>query len=495
MLYEVNAQELRQTLLGSEAAYIQFALGAQAGDDLLPTPEFHLQMFRLFIDESIKRVCVACPRSHAKTTIAKIAVSRLIHGATSDMNIGYLSHSSPLATKALMDIRNLICSESMMAAFGVPKFIKEQLDRGEYSFQLNGHTFNMSSFGANSQIRGYNVNNRRIDVLLVDDLEDRQENESEVLFDKLKRWFFSDCIKALSPQGRLIMLGNIVNRNSIVNENCVSPKWASIKLSALKQDGTPLWPELNSFADLIAEYNEYASKGLAGQWCAEMLNDPVAANTLSIDLQRITRSPKVDPESSEHEYGFITIDPAISQAAWGHAQTMAVHCYYETPAPHWQIVDSRVAYGESPVALYAAMQDMCSKWNVSIVGFEAEAYQASLKSMFEYMDSVNDSSGLIAYVPLKTLKKSKASRIKSFVDLLYQGVYHLSDNDNLTITQLLAFDPTRKDNSDDLIDVEAYGCQMLEMHLEKIKQAKNRKLSKSGYSSELLQRIAAASSL
>ena len=94
------------------------------------------------------------------------------------------------------------------------------------------------------------------------------------------------------------------------------------------------------------------------------------------------------------------------------------------------------------------------------------------------------------------MKKSKASRIKSFVDLLYQGVYYLSDNDKMSLTQLLSFDPTTKDNSDDLIDVESYGTQMLSLHLDKIKRAKryNESLGNSSQI-ELLEKIAELSKI
>ena len=500
--YEVNSAELQEHLLSSSYAYIQYVLGAtQSNADLVPTPEFHVTMFTMFTNAAIKRCVAACPRGHAKTTLMKIAIGRIIYGSNSDLNIGYLSHSSPLATKALADIYSMLRAPNMVAVFGEPVFSKEQLDRGEYTFKLGGHIFNMSSFGANSQIRGYNTNNRRLDILIVDDLEDSGENASDVLFLKLKRWFYSDVMKALSHGGRVLQIGNIVNKNSIVNENCADPRWHSMKLSAIKADGTPLWPELNSFDDLLAEYNSYAKNGLAGQWCAEMLNDPNAANTLSIDLERIGRKPKPEPSNSGHSTGFITIDPAISTAAWGHAQTIAVHCYYDDPAktvvPYWQVVDTESKYGQSPVMLYEAVHRLCDKWGITIVGFEAEAYQAALKPIFEYMDEVNGRQGLLEYIPLSTMKKSKASRIKSFVDLLYQGVYYLSNEDKLAMSQLLAFDPTRRDNSDDLIDVESYGVQMLAKHQERILQARRYSAFRvdSSQSSALLSRIAEASEL
>lgn len=498
-MYEVDATQLREQLLGSSYNFIQFALDAtQDSNDLLPTPEFHTQMFNMFSNPEYKRVCVACPRAHAKTTIMKIATGRNIYGAgRGGLNIGYLSNTSPLAAKALLDVKYLLTAPNMVSVFGQPEFLIEQHDRGEYRFRLNGALFNMSSFGANSQIRGYNVNNRRLDLLIVDDLENRQENESDVLFGKLKRWFYSDVLKALSPNGRVLMIGNIVNRNSIVNENCASDKWTSMKLSAIKSDGTPLWPELNSFNDLISEYNEYNSKGLGGQWCAEMLNDPNASNSLGVDLSRIGRKPAVEPTNSDHLYGFLTIDPAISGQAWGHAQTIAVHCYYELPdgRGYWQVVDKAVSYGESPVKLYQRVQDLCDKWNLSVVGFEAEAYQASLKSVFEYMDQVNGRYGMLEYIPLSTMKKAKAARIKSFVDLLYQGVYYLSEGDNLSISQLLNFDPTRRDNSDDLIDVESYGVQMLNLHLVAIKKFRSREQRWSSSDLAGLEAIAATQRL
>lgn len=358
--------------------------------------------------------------------------------------------------------------------FGVPQFSIEQEGRGEYAFSLNGCKYHLTSFGANSQIRGFNVNNRRLDLLIVDDLENRQENESDILYDKLKQWFYSDVFKALGYTGRICQIGNIVNKNSIVDENCADPSWHSMKLSAIKSDGSPLWPALYTIEELLEEYNSYARKGMGGQWCAEMLNDPEAANTLQIDVSKIGYKDDVQPDNSDHLYGFITVDPAISSESWGHAQTVAVHCYYENPEPYWQIVATSSVKGESPVLLYEKLHYLADAWSVSLIGIEAEAFQASLLPIFEYLDKLKKREGLVEYIPLKTMKKSKASRIQSFLDFLYKKIYYLSHSDKLSVAQFLKFNPTRKDNSDDLIDVESYGCQMLDLHKERIVAAKRR---------------------
>ena len=79
----------------------------------------------------------------------------------------------------------------------------------------------------------------------------------------------------------------------------------------------------------------------------------------------------------------------------------------------------------------------------------------------------------LRYVQIPTGKKHKYTRIATWIGYLKRGDYTLSTGDIRTVNQLMAYDPTSKNNSDDLIDVEAYGVYMINNYLADIVAASN----------------------
>lgn len=470
---EVNLNDIREHFRVNGGAYLSWIVALTVPvDERLPVPDFHISEFNILIDQTIKKYSCAMPRGFSKTSVVKAGLTHIIAYTNKPLNIGYLSNSEKSASRAIYDVRNILLDSEFIKVYGKFEFLVDQQDRGFYKLRTpKGHIINLCSYGANSQIRGANFDNRRLDIIVVDDLENRQDNQSDVLYTKLKEWFFSDAFKALTPDGRCFMIGNIVAEHSIIEENTQSPVWASTKLSAIKSDGTALWPERYSLEYLLSDYEDYCSRGLGGQWVAEMLNDPSAHGSINVDLSRIQRVDYLTPE--DYDCTFITVDPAYSSASWGHNQAIVVHGLVKGELQdYWVIADYSLSKGDGTIELYDKVTKMADKWNSLLVGIESEAYQGTIQGTFTYLDKINERTGLIEWVKLHTNKKSKTSRILSFLEALYKGVYRLLRNDGMTTAQFIKYNPDSKTNSDDLIDCEAYGVQVLDKFLDRLMELK-----------------------
>ena len=153
-----------------------------------------------------------------------------------------------------------------------------------------------------------------------------------------------------------------------------------------------------------------------------------------------------------------------------HNCAIAVHGYVNDK---WQIIDYFSEIGVDPVRLFRETYRLATYWGITYVGIENEGYQASLKYVFEYMQKREDVLFRLRYVQIPTGKKHKYTRIATWVGYLKRGDYTLSTGDIRTVNQLMAYDPTSKNNSDDLIDVEAYGVYMINNYLADIVAASN----------------------
>ena len=454
----------------------RFFIALLMGDALtMPTPDFHLEVFSRMVSLTVPQSVYALPRGFAKTTIARLAVCYILT-FTDVKNIFYFSHSLDLAIPSVNAIVRFLKSPNYANVFGKPSFLVEQLGKGSYRFIMpSGKVCNLRARGANQQIRGTNVDNVRVELAILDDIEDREENNNPQIYASLKKWFYGDMKKALDHRkGKIIQIGNIVSANSLVAEHCDSPYWFSMRYSAIKSDGTPLWPELWSLSDLVKDYEEYASQGLTAAWFGEMMNIILPEGSQLISVNEILFRER--PEPGQLACGFITVDPAISSdPKSAHKTAIAVHGFWDNC---WQIVDHYCAIGLDPIKLYDIVLSLANRWGVSVVGIESEAYQASIKYVFEYIERREGMASRLKVIQMPTQKRAKYARIATWVGYLKRHEYCLTRGDINTTNQLLAYDSSKANNSDDLIDTESYGVYMITKHLSTITASTRFALSK-----------------
>lgn len=458
----VNAQDMIERLRYDYRLFLALYLG-----DLMemPSPEFHITLFSRMVSLEVPKSVYAIPRGFAKTTVAR-AVCDHIFIYSDICNVFYVSNTLAGAVPSVRAIAKFLKSANFEAIYGHVEFTIEQDGKGIYAFRMpNGKECYLQAVGANQQVRGTNIGGRRIELAIVDDLENRKDNLNDELYKSLKAWFYSDFIKALDRKhGKVIQIGNIVAHNSLVYEHCQSPYWHSMHFSAIKSDGTPLWEDMWSLEALIADFKEYQQMGQTSQWFGEMMNIIVPESAALINANEIVYRPK--PAIGQIAYGFITVDPAISEnQKTAHGCAVAVHGFYDNK---WQIVDYFLNIGVDPIRLYGEIYRLASLWGVTYVGIENEGYQASLKYVFEYMQKREDCIHKMTFVQMPTGKKHKYTRIATWAGYLKRGEYTLTTGDIVSTNQLVMYDPTSNRNTDDLIDVEAYGVYMINNYLSAI---------------------------
>lgn len=453
----------------------KFFIALLMGEELTsPVPDFHLEIFSRMVSVKVAQSVFAVPRGYAKTTLVRLCVGHILT-YTDIKNIFYFSHTLDLAIPSVNAIVKFLKSDNYRKVFGEIQWLVEQEGKGIYKFVMpNGKVCNLRARGANQQVRGTNVDNVRIELAICDDIEDREDNNNDQIYKKLKQWFYQDLKKALDrKKGRIIQIGNIVSRNSLVAEHCDSPTWFSMRYSAIRSDGTPLWPEMWSLEQLKADFEEYARQGLVAEWFGEMMNIILPEGSQLISISEIEYRDPILPGSLVA--GFITIDPAISEnVVTAHKCSLAVHGFSEGK---WQIVDHWSAIATDPIKLYDIALSYATKWGVSVIGIESEAYQASIKYVFEYIERRNEMASRLVVKQMPTQKRSKYARIASWVGYLRKHEYCLTKGDLETTNQLLAYDSAKKTNDDDLIDAESYGVYMIERYLSEIMASMAHRLS------------------
>ena len=442
---------------GEGEFFIQTFLGTEIDT---PVPKFHNRAWNLMKQTALERIAIAIPRAHAKTTLAKlVAVWYFLF--TKVRYCAYISNTMSVAKDAVRDILGFMQTDNFVALFGAPRFVKQNETEGLFIFFIGDKRCTLRAAGAGKQIRGWNVDNQRPELAIVDDLEDLDNASSITLVKKLKKWFYGPFMKAMDPRGyKIIVIGNILTQWSLIKSFCESKNWSSMRLGCVLSNGQPLWPEVWSLEKIKIDFMEYMNQGMLATWFAEMMNIITPEGRRIIDPEKINLRPVMDP--LELEVAFITIDPAIAQGNFSDKTAIVVHGIKDG---HTRVVDYAHKKMTEDEMFFETVR-LCREWKCNVVGIEAAAFQGILKPYFEVMMLLHNITNM-EIVPLKANKK-KTERIRAWCGMLAAQSYSIVEGFTAIVSQLLAYDTEKKDNDDDLIDSCAYGVQMLENFLDLI---------------------------
>lgn len=460
---EANQVDIVQRLENDGEFFIEFFLHEEL---TMPVPHFHYkEIWPLLTSTAMNQVLLAIPRGHSKTTLAKLAVV-WYYLFTNHRFCAYVSNTNAFAVNACKDIMGYLKSENFISVYGHIKVHKESETNSLWIFDIpmpGGRVKRciLRGVGANQQMRGMNIDNQRPDIAVVDDLEDNDNTASEFLQHKLDLWVFGPFLKALTRRCKIIWLGNMLQKTSLLARLSIDPEWNPVVFGALVKDSDtgvlrPLWPDLWPLDELLKDFQKYQRMGFTESWMCEMMNMPGhLENGFTLDQIRFAEVPGPD----EFLATWITVDPAFGESSLSDDSAIVVHGLPQEGSP--MVVDYQ--YGRMrDEEMFEAILRLAIKWNAWVWGVEAVAAQRVLISFFNVLLITKMVTHRVEMIPLMAGRGDpKIGRISAWVALMAAGEYAIPSGATDIVTQLLNFDMRKKNNKDDLIDSCAYGPQML----------------------------------
>lgn len=457
---------IKTLLKNNPEFFIEFFLHQEL---TVPVPQLHKEVWRLLTNTALQRVLLAIPRDHAKTTLSKLCVVWYFLFTTHRFCV-YLSNTNTIAKNACKDIMNFLKSPNFEEVFGKIKIEKESETDSLWIFEIpvgNGKTKRciLRAVGAGQQMRGINIDNQRPDIAVIDDVEDNENTESPTLQAKLDRWIFGPFLKALARQKKVIWLGNMLQKTSLLSRLSRRENWNPVVFGALVRDSEtgklePLWPDRWPLEELIEDFNEYRDLGLIETWMCEMMNMPGHGKD-GFDPRNIYYVPA--PIPGEHKAAFLVLDPAFGENATNDDSSITVHVIRSDGFP---MVAEAITGKYSESELFDLMYALALKWDAWVWGIEAIAAQKVLITLFNVWISLKRINNHIEMIPLMAGRGDpKVSRIKSFISLMAKKEYGIFEGAVNFTTQAIEYNMTKKNNRDDELDSCAYGPQMISMYL------------------------------
>lgn len=403
------------------------------------------------------QLALGLPRGFGKTTLIKIYILYCIL-FTKKKFLLVVSSTATLAENILSDVMDMLEEPNIKKVFGDWKLGVEKDTQAIKKFGFRGRNIILAGIGAGTSLRGLNIKNERPDVIIFEDIQTREQAESEIQSDNLEKWMIGTAMKAKSPHGCLfIFVANMYpTKFSILRKLKNNATWVKFIAGGILSDGTSLWEELQPISQLTSEFENDLAMGRPEIFYSEVLNDETASSNTHIDLSILPAYPFKDDDISAGN--FIIIDPSSGKV---NSDDVAIG-YFEVHNGYPALIEltnDTLSPGETiRVALQYALTHNCR-----LIAIESVAYQSTLAYWFQFICAQMGVVGIEA-VEVYPGGYSKNSRILAFFKTYMEGeIYVHPSLVPIVHLQITQFNPMIRTNTDDILDLLAYAPKVLEL--------------------------------
>lgn len=410
-------------------------------------------------NDSQDRLAIGLPRGFAKTLLLKLYVVWCV--LFTDRNfILVVCNTATLAENFLADVADVLSSPNIIRIFGDWRLGMEKETQELKKFTFKGRNIIIAGLGSGSSLRGLNLKFRRPDVILMDDMQSKEESDSSTESAKQLIWMLGTLMKANDKtRCMFVFLGNMYSSEGcILKKLQTNPAWISVITGAILEDGESLWPELRSLDSLIEELENDESMGHPEIFYSEVMNDPEAGSRSTVDFSKINIWPGSPTEELTHEGGFILIDPALAKEASDDAAIGGFLLFNGEPVL-WKLETGKFNEKQKiEICIQMAME-----LKVMAIVVEAVAYQESLCFWMEHYKMKLGLQGLriLTINPAGIAKNSRILAMTKQLTASSNRIWIQADLRSQVVHQLIYWNPLKKKNKDDIIDILAYAYKII----------------------------------
>lgn len=423
-------------------------------------------------EEGIFKLALGLPRGFAKTTFAKLLIAWLILYERCTFPLIVCSNDD-FAQNIVRDVWKIIASPKLEGIYG--KIEKIDKDAAELKqWRWHGKDLILKGAGWQAGIRGTNLDFKRPDFILCDDVQTSKNDKSDTERASLLKELSGTIFKALAPTGfrTILYLGNMYSENCVLNTFRLHPQWLSIVTGAILADGKPLFPELFSLRALVTSFIHDFLLGEGDTWLAEVMNDPRGGKRTLLSKPFPKPPLPADFRILAHDGGLMILDPAGFKDSSDHnALVLAKKYDGDIYLTDYLLADVYTDIN-NPRKLLRKMVELAIENEIGLILLEDVGTQSNLACFLEEEIASAGMLGSILVSFVAPKGRSKEARILTSVEDLAQGtMYFLNSELRMRwFAQAVNYKLGTKKNRDDLLDVVAYVPEAFTMHAEKIQR-------------------------
>lgn len=404
------------------------------------------------------KLALGIPRGFGKTTIVKLFILYCIL-FTNCKFILVISSTATLAENIIADVVDMLNESNIIRLFTDWKIGIETNRQELKKFGFRNRNIILAALGAGGSIRGLNLKNERPDLMIFEDVQTKECAESYVQSQALERWMFGTAMKAKSPHGCFtLFIGNMYpGDNSILKKLRSNKQWLKFVSGAILDDGTSLWEDLKPLESLIAELDHDISVGHPEIFFSEVMNDTEVGINNRVDLAQLKPWPWGPDEQPQGK--FIIIDPSANKMGKDDVAIGYFEVFDGKPGMK-EVVELPLSPGNTiRQALLMALKHGCF-----VIAAESNGYQSTLLYWFDIVAKQLGIEGM-HFVEVYSGSASKNARIVDSMKALTASeiVVH-QDIKSRVVHQIANWNPLKRNNVDNILDLIAYAPKVLEMY-------------------------------
>ena len=428
-----------------------------------PFSPIHKAIFEIIDDDSIKQAVIAAPRGIGKSTIMDIVLPAkriLFRDSNFVILIGASETNATQQTENLKE--ELTTNEQIVRFFGPMK--SASFSKDEW---VTGSGIKVMPRGAGQKVRGLLYGKNRPDLIIVDDLENDENVESEDQRAKLKRWFHSAVANSIDrgKPYRIIVIGTVLHEASLLSELLEDKEWKSIRLSICDESFHSNYPTLVSDTDLARLVQGHRDRGTLDVFYREYMNLPIASENQKFtqamfrhyteDGLRFKNANSAVADRVVLE-NVILIDPAKSKSS--HSDFSAIGCVgIDRKRGDIYLRDLKMERLHPDEILNESI-DMATRWGAKVIGLEVTGLNEFVT--YPFRNQMFKAGKFFELVELKA-KGDKRDRISALVPFYKQGLIHHNTSCCAALeAQLLSFPRGKHDDGPDML---AYIVEMFDL--------------------------------
>jgi len=411
----------------------------------LATPEFHEEIIDLISNEENKRVAIAAPRSHAKSTLVGLVYLLwvVIHKKTN--YILMISDTYTQSTAFLDALKaELEGNDKLRAMYG--DLTSKNWSEGD----ITVNNIKIEALGAGMKVRGKKYRENRPDLIIIDDLENDELVQSKERREKLERWFSGALEPCLATGGRVIMIGTVLHFDSLLYK--ILNTYESYKTKLYKaiiddKKRETLWPEHLDYDDILRIKEEYIRRGQLYLFYQEYQNDPISDENRHFRLEQFKYYEDI-VLNGKSLATFITIDRAYSTAKTADYTGIVVNSV--DIENNWYLQKAERFKGNEP-DLIKHIFGLVDLYQPVKIGIEQKAFEHTLKPAL--VDEMKRRNNFFNVEKLKDSGLNKNLRIAGLVPRFNAGTIFIKREHTDLVDELIKFP---MGDYDDLADSLAY---------------------------------------
>lgn len=433
-----------------------------------PFPEYYRAIFAILVASltafrDYGKYALGFPRGFAKTTFIKFIVLWAVFFSKKRNIVVICANMDPLAKNFMADLIGLLDHPNVVRLFGNWRIGAPKQTNTDIEFYYESRLIKISGVGVGTSLRGMVRDGSRPDFIILDDVQSKEDANSETVSKELLDWLYSTVNFLRSPFGcTYVFLANMyATPHSLLKKLMADPEWQTYVAAGITEDGDSLWEDLHPIEQLLSDYRSLKSQGKEDIFLAEIMNIGDLSAALTYNPAKLLILP---PNELELNQGaFILIDPSGMKKKSDDTAIGAFVLIDGIP------ISVEIVHGIfTPKETIAKAMQLAANWGASLIAAEDVAYQATLLFWFEEainslqitglnLIGVNPAGASKNYRIINGIKASQTKEV-GFTELT-SAIYS---------NQVYAFDPAKRDNKDDILDMAAYAQVVVQQHSELI---------------------------